>query len=492
VLDLLAAALLLTPFVTGLLCLLTRRTALPAALNVAGALLTLALGLGVAATIAGAGTHEGWAELLYLDALSGLMVVVITVVSAGAAIYSVGYMAREAAHGRVLAEQLGWYYLYFHLFVGTMLGVCLANNLGVVWVFVEATTIVSALLVGFYQSEAALEAAWKYLIICTVGITFALFGLILLYFAAGQVLGPVEAALNWTELRRVAGRLDPGLVKLAFIFILVGYGTKAGFVPLHTWLPDAHSQAPAPVSAVLSGVLLSCALYGILRVAIVVAPAAGPGFTGGLLLAFGLLSLAVATPFILLQRDLKRLLAYSSIEHIGLIAIAVGLGGGLALYGGLLHLLNHAVAKAMLFFTAGNLNQRYGTRQIARIRGAARAMPLTGPALLLGSFAITGSPPFSLFVSEFSIISGSFSQGQWGVAVAIILAIGLIFAGMLYHAGGMALGAPPDRLQAGELGRGGALLLGVPALLIIVLGLVVPAPVSEALAQVAAVLTTSQ
>jgi hydrogenase-4 component F len=234
-------------------------------------------------------------------------------------------------------------------------------------------------------------------------------------------------------------------------------------------------------------VLLSCALYGILRVEIVVAPASGPGFTGGLLVAFGLLSLAIAAPFILIQRDLKRLLAYSSVEHIGLIAIAVGLGGGLALYGGLLHLVNHAVAKTLLFFVAGNLNQRYGTRRIARIRGAARAMPLTGPALLLGCFAIVGAPPFSLFVSEFSIIAGGFGQDRWLVALAVIGAIALIFAGMLHHVAGMALGAPPDRLKPGELGRGGALLLGLPALLIVALGLVVPTPLSEALAQVAAV-----
>lgn len=491
-LDLLAAGLLLTPLLTGLLCWVARRTTLPAAINVVGAIATLALGLGVAVIVFGGGPHAGWADLLYLDALSALMLIVVVVVSAGGAIYSVGYMAREAAHGAALAGQLGWYYLYFHLFVATMLGVCLGNNLGVVWVFVEATTIVSALLVGFSQSEAALEAAWKYLIICTVGITFALFGLVVLYFATGQALGPVESALNWTELRRVAGQLDPGLVRLAFIFILVGYGTKAGFAPLHTWLPDAHSQAPAPVSAVLSGVLLSCALYAILRVAVVAAPSAGAGFTGGLLLAFGLLSLAVATPFILIQRDIKRLLAYSSVEHIGLIAIAVGLGGGLALWGGLLHLLNHAVAKALLFFVAGNLNQRYGTRQIARIRGAARAMPLTGPVLLLGGLAIAGAPPFSLFVSEFSVIAGGFGQGHWLIAGAVVVALGLIFAGMLYHIGGMALGAPPERLKLGELGRDGALLLGVPSLLIVGLGLVVPPPLSEALSQVVAVLRPGQ
>ncbi|MCC6627246.1 MAG: hydrogenase 4 subunit F [Chloroflexi bacterium] len=485
--DALAIALLLMPVLTGLLCLTTRHTPRPAAINVVGALATLALGLAVAMTAFEA-PHEGWGGLLYLDALSGLMLVVITIVSSGAALYSVGYMARAAAHGALPAHQIGWYYLYFHLFVATMIGVVLANNLGIAWAFIEATTIVSALLVGFYQSEAALEAAWKYLIICTVGITCALFGLILLYFAAGQTLGPVETALHWTELRRVAGQLDPGLVRLAFIFVLVGYGTKAGFAPLHTWLPDAHSQAPAPVSAVLSGVLLSCALYAILRVTTIATASAGASFTGGLLLAFGLVSLAVATPFILVQHDVKRLLAYSSVEHIGLIAIAVGLGGRLALYGGALHLLNHAIAKAMLFFTAGNLDQRYGTRQIARIRGAARLMPWTGPALLVGCFAITGTPPLGLFVSEFAIFSGAFGQGHLLVLLAVILAIAVIFAGMLYHTGGMALGAPPARLKAGEAGRLDAWLLAVPALALLALGLLVPPPLSAALDQVVAVL----
>jgi hydrogenase-4 component F len=490
--DSLVAALLLTPLATGGLCLLARRTPRPAAISAVGALTTALLGLAVAAGVFVSGPCAGWGGLVWLDALGALLLAVVCLVGAGAALYSVDYLRHEVAHGAVAAGHVGWYYLYFHLFVATMLGVVLANNLGLVWVCVEATTIVSALLVGFYQSEAALEAAWKYLIICTVGISFALFGLILLYVAAGQTLGPVEAALNWTELRRVAGQLDPRLLKLAFIFMLIGYGTKAGFAPLHTWLPDAHSQAPAPVSAVLSGVLLSCALYAILRVHLITAASVGPAYSGGLLLLFGLLSLVLATPFILVQRDLKRLLAYSSIEHIGLIAIAVGLGGGLALYGGLLHLLNHAVAKALLFFAAGNLNQRYGTRQIGRIRGAARVMPLTGPALLLGGFAITGAPPFGLFVSEFSIIAGGFGGGQPWVGAAVILAIGLIFAGMLFHVGGMAFGTPPARLARGEVGRASALLLGVPALTVLALGLLVPVPLSDALTQVVAILTVGQ
>jgi hydrogenase-4 component F len=488
VLDWLAALLLLTPLLTGALCALTRRGRQPAAINAVGALATLALGLSLAGPVLADGPRTGWGAVLYLDALGGLIVVIGCLVTTGAALYSVGYLPPMLKQAGLTADQAGWYYLWFHLCVASLLGVCLANNLGVMWVCLEATTVASALLVGFRQTEAALEAAWKYIILCTVGITFALFGLMLLYTAAGQALGPVESALDITELRPIADRLDPGLARLAFIFVLVGFGTKAGLAPLHTWKPDAYSQAPAPVGAVLAGAMSAAALYAILRVVTVVAPSTGQGFTGGLLLAFGLLSLAVATPFILIQRDLKRLLAYSSVEHIGLVAIAVGLGGPLALFGGLLHLLTHALAKMLLFFAAGNLRLRYGTGQMARLRGVARAMPLTGPALLVGLFAITGSPPLALFVSEYAIVAASLGQGQWWLGATILLAVGLIFAGMLHHIAGIALGNAPPRVATGERHGALTLLLGLPALALLALGLVVPPALSDALARVAAVL----
>lgn len=485
--DLVTGLLVLTPLLTGGLCWLNRRSTRPAIINGVGALVMLGAVLTLTGSMMTGGPYRAWGGIVWLDALSALLLSIVGLVSAGAALYSIGYLRFEIAQTRLTVEQVGWYYVWFHLFIVTMLGVCLVDNLGVMWVLIEASTIISALLVGFNQSAAALEAAWKYIIICTVGITFALFGLLLLYFAASRVMGPTEAAFDWSELRLISQRLDPQLLKLAFIFVLIGYGTKAGLAPLHAWLPDAYSQAPTPVSAVLSGGLLSCALYGIIRIHILTTGATGGGFSGPLLIGFGLLSLAIAVPFILLQRDLKRLLGYSSVEHIGLIAIAIGLGGRLALYGGLLHLINHALTKALLFFAAGNLTQRYGTRQITRIRGALQLMPMSGPILLLSGLAITGSPPFSLFVSEFAIIGGSFGQGQWWVGGAMLGGIGLIFAGMLHHLAAMAFGTAPARLAPGESDRTGWLLLGLPALVIVLLGLFIPAPLSDLIERVAAV-----
>src|SRR6266581_3872218 len=252
--------------------------------------------------------------LLYADALSALLVAVVALVGWGAAVYGVGYLRHDVAEGRLSADQPRWFALWYQLFLLTMLAVLLAENLGVMWVAVEATTLASALLVGFYRTERAVEAAWKYLLLCTVGITLALFGVLLVYYAGVQAGGTEEAALSWRALVALAPRLNPDLVKLAFIFALVGYGTKAGFAPLHTWLPDAHSQAPTPVSAVLSGVLLNCALYGIFRLHVLVSAGATGGRSHDLLTGIGLLSVVVAVPFIVVQHDLKRLLAYSSVE----------------------------------------------------------------------------------------------------------------------------------------------------------------------------------
>ncbi|MDO8690667.1 MAG: proton-conducting transporter membrane subunit, partial [Dehalococcoidia bacterium] len=341
--------LLALPLVTGLVCRVLPRQSWVGPANAVGSLATLGAGAAVAVRVFREGPASAWGDLLYVDALGALLIVVIVLVGFLAAIYSVGYMRREVEHGKVASSRLGGYYLCYHAFIWTMLLAGMVNNLGLLWAAIEATTIVSALLVGFYRSKAALEAAWKYLILCTVGITFALFGVLLTYYASIHGLGE-EAGLSWTTLVAHAGQLDPGLMKLAFVFVLVGFGAKAGFAPLHNWLPDAHSQAPSPVSAVLSGVLLKCGLYGVLRFYLVASGATGPEFSSRLLMGFGLVSVVVAVPFILVQTDLKRLLAYHSVEHIGLIAVAIGLGGPLGLYAGLLHLFNHAMAKALLFF----------------------------------------------------------------------------------------------------------------------------------------------
>jgi hydrogenase-4 component F len=413
--------------------------------------------------------------------------VLIVVVGFLGALYSIGYLQREVAHQKVPADQVGWYYLGFHTFIWTMILTSVVNDLGLLWVAIEATTVVSALLVGFHRSKAALEAAWKYLILCTVGITIALFGVLLTYYAAVQALGE-EAGLNWTTLIAHAGELDPALMKLAFVFVLVGFGTKAGFVPLHTWLPDAHSQAPSPVSAVLSAVLLKCGLYGILRFHLITVGAVSPEFSTKLLLGFGLVSVVVAVPFILVQRDLKRLLAYSSVEHVGLIATAIGLGGPLGLYAGLLHLVNHAMTKALLFFIAGNLAHEYGTTRMVRIRSAAQVAPITASLLMIGTFAISGAPPFGIFVSEFGIIGAGFAQGQVVASIVLIVAISLVFVGFAYHVLNMTLGHSRPRIEPVLIGRSGRLALAIPVFGVVLFGLYVPPPVSQVVQQVAQIL----
>jgi len=481
--------LLAIPLLTGILCRLVPGQAAIERINVLGALATAGVGiaLGLRVFMDGAVTARG--DFFRVDALSALLILVIAVVGLFAALYSVGYMRHDVAAGEVPADQLPWYYLGFHIFILTMLTSGVVNNLGLMWAAIEATTIVSALLVGFYRHAAALEAAWKYLVLNTVGITFALFGVLLTYYAAVHALGD-EVGLNWTTLIAHAGQLDPGVMKVAFVFILIGFGTKAGFAPMHTWLPDAHSQAPSPISAVLSSVLLNCALYGILRFHLITTKTVGSAFSSRLLLGFGLLSVAVALPFLLVQTDVKRLLAYSSVEHIGLIAVAIGIGGPVGIYAGLLHLVNHSVTKALLFFLSGELVQRYGTRRIRAIRGVVGATPLLGTLLLVGVFAIAGLPPFGMFVSELSIFVAGFREGYAIVTVALIALLALIFTGLFGHFGGMVFGSPVKRQVTGaDIGRTSIALFGLLALAITVLGLYVPPPLTSAIQQIVRIFT---
>ncbi|MFZ5640395.1 MAG: hydrogenase 4 subunit F [Bacillota bacterium] len=480
-------ALLAVPLAAALLCAACRERKMLEILNLLGAGACFGLALATAWRVFTGGPVTGPRGIIYIDALSAFIILIIGLVGFAAAVYTVGYLRFEVAHAEVAEERLRWYYFWFFIFIFTMLLVVAARNLGVMWVAIEATTLASALLVGYYNKEYSLEAAWKYIIICTVGIVFALFGTIVLYFAAVPVLGEGSRALEWTNLLRVAREMDPKLLKLAFIFILVGYGTKAGLAPMHTWLPDAHSQAPSPVSALLSGVLLNCAVYGIIRAHIIVSKGVGLPYSANLLLIFGLVSMAVSLPFIMLQHDFKRLLAYSSVEHIGIITAAVGLGSRLALYGAMLHLFNHAVTKSLLFFVAGNVTQKYRTKKMARIKGVLKTMPVSGAVLLIGALAITGLPPFSIFISEFTILSAGFAQGRYLAAGIFLVLITLIFAGIIYYVSKMAFGDPPGKVDRGETGLWAGAAVLVPVLLLVVLGLYIPPFFDRILVQVAAI-----
>lgn len=453
--------------------------------QLAGATATAALAIAVASRVFSAGPFGS--GVLYLDAFGALLVVVIAVVGWGAAAYSVGYLQHDVAAGRLKSDQPRWFYVWYHLFVMAMLAVVTTDNLGLMWVAIEATTVFSAVLVGFYQTKEALEAAWKYLIICTVGISLALFGTLLLYDAGVHAGGNELSALSWRLLQERAAMLDPHLIRLAFVFILVGYGTKAGFAPMHTWLPDAHSQAPTPVSAVLSGVLLPCALYAIVRVHLIAVGTLGPGFSSTLLIVLGVLSAAVAVPFILIQHDIKRLLAYSSMEHIGIMAVAFGFGGPIGAFAAVAQLVLHGLGKAILFFAAGTLVERYGTRNMARIHGAARALPFTGPVLLVSALAVAGAPPSGLFLSEFSVLLAGFRTGHALASIVLLACLTLIFAGLFFHVGRMTLGAPRTTVRRGESAWALA-LVGVPLVIVVFLGVVIPPPVASMFGQAASLL----
>lgn len=389
----------------------------------------------------GGAYHSG---IFYVDELSAVLLLVVALLSFTSMLFSFSYMERDIREGHLPASRLPQYYFLLNLFAFTMVLVLVLENLGLMWVAIEATTLASALLVAFQLNRSAIEAAWKYVMVCTVGICFALLGTILLYYTQVNAAdSDVIAALSWLELRELKNQLDPSMLRLAFIFILIGYGTKAGLAPMHTWLPDAHSQSPSPVSGLLSGALLSCAMYVIIRNLAVVQPALDNEFCRYLLLGFGLLSVAVAVPFVLVQHDIKRLLAYSSVEHMGLIAIGLGIGTPLAVYGALLHLLNHAVVKSALFYAAGAAVQHYHTKQLLRVRGMLGSMPVMGGLFVLLLLAAVGMPPFSIFTSKMTIVWAAFQAGNSLLGFWTLLLLAGIFAGMLYYCVNIALGANP-------------------------------------------------
>ncbi len=431
------------------------------------------------------------ANWLYADALSMLILLVIAFVSFTTALYSVGYLREDMREQDVTRGEglrhLRRYYVLFNLFVFSMLVVPVSNSLGVLWIAIEGTTLASLFLVSFYGTGEALEAAWKYVIVGSVGIALALFGTILAYYSAVQILGS-SYDLNWSVLAPVAAHLNPSIMRLAFLFIVVGYGTKAGLAPMHTWLPDAHSEAPSPISALLSGVLLNCAMYGILRFYALAVPSLGRVYPAALLLTFGLISLVVAALLIFRQRDYKRLLAYSSVENMGIIALGVAFGGPLGLFGALLQVLNHAVTKSLMFFASGQVLLKYETKDISRVSGVIKLMPITGTLLIVGGLALTGSPPFSTFTSEFSILSAGFSQGSTAAAIAMLVLIALIFVGMLFFLNGMVFGKANTAVKPGELSYLSILAMGLSTVLIVSLGVFIPIPLSNLLHQAAAVL----
>jgi hydrogenase-4 component F len=362
----------------------------------------------------------------------------------------------------------------------------LADNLGVLWIAMEGTTITSAVLIGYHGHQHGLEAAWKYIIVTTIGISFGLFGTVLVYAAAAA---QGASSMSWSAIMQIAPTLDAGIIRVGFIFVMIGYGTKAGLAPMHLWLPDAHSQAPTPVSALLSGVLIKCALLGIIRFQTIAAAACGPAFPAQVLLVFGLISVVVATPFILAQHDIKRLLGYHSVEHVGIVTLGLGFGGPIGTYGALLHVVNHGITKALAFFAAGTAIARYGSRDMRVIQGLLRVAPIGGILLMLAALSLAGVPPFSIFVSELMVLRAGIGHGQW-VAIAIFLAmVVIIFAGLLHHVGAMAFGQPTAAAGREPEAWSPLIAMLLLAAVMILFGLTLPAGVDGLLTRAAAIVS---
>lgn len=369
---------------------------------------------------------------LMVDPLSFFFLGIIGLIGFSVTLYSIGYVRVEEAQKEMDAKQVKLYYVLYNVFLFAMSLAASSNNLGVLWVGVEATTLASAFLVGLYRHKQSVEAAWKYVVMSSVGLSLALAGTVLLYLSGVHAGGEAANSLLWTELHRLAASLDPELVKVAFVFLLVGYGTKIGLAPMHTWLPDAHGKAPTPISALLSAVLLNIAVMALIRVKMIADPVVGSEFTGTLMYILGFLSVGIAAFSILRQENYKRLFAYSSVENMGLIVIGLALATPLGVFAALFQIINHSLAKSFSFFAAGNVLLKYHSTKISNIQNLMKLMPMTGLALMLAAAAMTGFPPFSIFLSKFSLLWGLSDAPGWMLWLLLGLLV-LVSGGFFYN-----------------------------------------------------------
>jgi hydrogenase-4 component F len=486
----LLTSILIVPVLAGLLCLLVPSRRVMAALGIIAFAITLAFGIRLLPQVLRArGAVTEWNEFLSADALSAFMVLLISVVSLGTSLYAGRYFRRDSAAGMVTPGRVREFFVLTPMFGAGMFLVVLANNLGVMWAAVEATALSSVLLVALYNRRHSLEAAWKYVILGGLGLALALMGTVLVYAAACQNTSQPLPSFNWSQLMSVANQLDPRLLKLAFVFAFIGYGTKAGLAPMHTWLPDAHSEAPSPTSAMLSGVSLKIALYALLRFHILTTACLGSGFSRHFLLGFGLFSMFLAAPFILVQKNLKRMLAYSSLEHVGLICTGIAMNTPITIFGALLHMGYHALTKPVLFFAAGNIHQTFHSLEFRVIGpGVVKVVPVTVLLMALAALAAIGLPPFGLFFSELTVLGGGMAAGQITVSVLVLVALLASFCGVLQQLTRILLGAPKR-----ERVDNGTRLDGVPAMAamlgaLLVFSVWLPGPLREVMHQAAEII----
>ncbi len=441
--------------------------------RIGAAINVLAAGLTFAAGVSLLFAERVRTDILIIDDFNIYLVTLTTFVAFTTSIFSATYIGHEIEIGRLTPVFLRFYHALYQAMLGAMNVALIANNIGLMWVGVEVATLSTVMMVGIYRTPEAVEAAWKYFILGSVGISLAFFGTILTYLVAQDVLGEGLPAMAWDLLASNAGRFDPKLLSLAFVFLLVGYGTKVGLAPFHAWLPDAHAEGPTPISAVLSGLLLNVALYALLRFKIVLAANPATLNVGVIMAALGLVSLVFAAFMLYRRRDIKRLFAYSSIEHMGIMTFAFGMGGALANFAGLLHMTMHSLVKSAIFFAVGHIAQVKGTQRIADIRGLSVTHPVLAIGLALGVIAIAGLPPFGVFTSEFMLVSSSFAR-QPLLAVVLVFGLLIAFGALILRLQDVLFGEP-----SGPVGRPKASYVPLFVHLAIVLaaGLWLPEPV---------------
>jgi hydrogenase-4 component F len=433
-------AVLLIPLLSAFILALLPGYRVTALLNVLASLLTLLSAVSLLFVRPEAG------RLLFVDDLNVVFIVLNTLVGFTTSLFSASYIAHELETGRLTPTYLRFYHAMYQAMMFGMNLALLANNIGLLWVAVELATLTTVMMVGIYRTHEALEAAWKYFILGSVGIALALFGTILVYVASQPVIGEGLDAMTWTILIEHAARFDAALLNVAFVFLLLGYGTKVGLAPVHAWLPDAHAEGPTPISAVLSGLLLNVALYAVLRFKMLMTENEAALAPGPLMVTMGLTSLIFASFMLYRRRDIKRLFAYSSIEHMGIITFAFGMGGPLANFAGLLHMTMHSLTKSAIFFAVGNIAQAKGTQKIADIRGLTETHPVLGWGLVVGVMAIAGLPPLGIFMSEFLVVTSTFARDPL-LAIPLVLGLLVAFGALLWRVTGIAFGAPHGRAE---------------------------------------------
>jgi hydrogenase-4 component F len=433
------------PLVTGAIGALGGPRKLKEAVMVMGLVATFGLCVATARQFLGGAIPAAFGDALRVDGLSALVLVLCGFVGLVSGTYGVGYLRRNDARNLVTPRMRREFHGLIPAYVFAMLFVSMSNNLGIMWIAVELTTLASVFLITFHDKDTSLEAGWKFLVLGSLGLGFALLGIVLL-FAAGQGhLGEGMTALNWTRFIEVAPSLHPFTLRLGVVFALIGYGTKAGLAPMHTWKPDAYGEAPSPAGVLMAVGMLNAALYCVLRIHLISKAALGPAFSGDLLLKLGLLSVLIATPFILVQWNLKRLLAYSSIEHVGIMAVGIGLGGEAGAFGALLHMTYHSLAKPVAFFAAGTLAQLHSSSNFSRIgNGTFSRAPVASGLLVLAALMITGSPPVGLFFSEMIILKAGFFSSHVTATSIFLAALVVLFCGFAFQIGRIVLGPPRD------------------------------------------------